>query len=130
MRPRFPRPMKRRDGSKMNDYERAYQDQVLVQHLHSGHSARFGYEDITLVLCEGIRYTPDYSEVLEDRIRLIEVKAGDKTMKPLWTDGARHKFKQARDKFVEYDWVLAVVRKIPKRDGGGWEIKEIGNGVD
>jgi len=122
--------MGRKDGSKMNDYERAYQDQVLVQHLHGGHSARFGYEEVTLVLCEGIRYTPDFSEVLQDRIRMIEVKAGDKNGKPLWTDGARHKFKQACEKFNEYHWILAIVRKVPKRDGGGWDIKEISNVIE
>lgn len=124
-RPRFPRPMEGKVKGKENAYEEAYREQVLVPHLRGGQSRRWGYEDITLLLCEGVKYTPDFSEVLQDRIRLVEIKAGDKDLKPIMTDGSRYKLRMACEKFDEYQWILAVVRKIPKRDGGGFLIKEI-----
>lgn len=120
-RPRYPKPRQQGSGKEMNDYERAFESTLRAK----SYIGKFEYEGTTLLLCEGVTYKPDFRVVLPDRIRMVEVKAGDKNMKPILTDGSRYKLRMAVSKFWEYEWILAVVRKIPKKDGGGWQIKEI-----
>jgi len=72
----------------------------------------YWFEGITFVLAPNTRYTPDFMVLNADlTIDIIEVKG-------FWTDDARVKIKLAASIYYLHRFV--AVKKVPKRDGGGW----------
>jgi hypothetical protein len=101
----------RRDGE-MNDYERAYAGALEARRL-AGQIARFDFEPEKLRLADRTFYTPDFRVLLPDgAIEFHEVKG-------FWQEDARVKIKVAAEHHP-YRFVAVVLKKIPKRDGGGW----------
>lgn len=106
------KPRPRPTPGTMNKTEKAYQDDVLAMRHLSGVSLFFGFEPFKLRLAGNTFYTPDFVEVLPDRIRVIEVKGH-------WEDDARVKIKVAAEAFWWFEFV--AVTKRAKKDGGGWK---------
>ena len=73
------------------------------------------FEQITVVLPGGVRYTPDFLvQLVTDELQFHEVKGR-------WEDDARVKMKVAASIFPGRWFGVTVV---PKRDGGGWSFEE------
>lgn len=73
------------------------------------------FESITLKLAQDTRYTPDFVVMRADG--LLECHE----VKGFWQDDAKVKIKVAAEKFP---FRFLAVRKLPKKDGGGWETTE------
>lgn len=77
----------------------------------------FAFEAMTLKLAPDTRYTPDFVVMLADgTIELHEVKG-------YFADDAKVKVKVAAYKFP---FRFVLVRAKAKKDGGGWDIEEVG----
>ena len=95
----------------------AQYEQVLAARLACGEIAWYRYEGVKLRLADATFYTPDYVVMLADStMEVHEVKG-------FWRDDARVKIKVAAEM---YPFRFIAVSQRPKRDGGGWEIEEIG----
>jgi hypothetical protein len=102
----------------MNKLEAAYAAH-LDQLKRTGEITEFYFEKITLVLAPRTRYTPDFLVELPDgAMEFHETKGG------LFRDDAKVKLKVAAALFPAFPFKL--VRQIPKKDGGGWQIEEVG----
>lgn len=108
----------RRTPGTMNGTEAAYKQQVLDVAVASGEYATVEYERITIKLADDTRYTPDFFILTKDGlIEFHEVKG-------FFEDHAKVKIKVAAD---QHPWfTFKLVMKRAKKDGGGWEIKEVG----
>ena len=106
----------RRKPGEMNKLEAAY-----AQHLEAlrvaGEIEWWVYEAVTLKLAKDTRYTPDF--VVMDKTFHIIV---DET-KGFLQDDAWVKLKVAAEKFP---FRFRLVRQVAKKNGGGWDIKEVG----
>lgn len=95
-------------------YERFLQEQQMV-----GLILWFQFEGMKFRLADKTFYTPDFAVMLANgQIELHEVKG-------FMTEDANVKIKVAAEM---YPFRFVVVRIKPKKDGGGWIIREVGNG--
>lgn len=105
----------RRTPGTMNKTEARYAD-TLTLRKNAGEIEAFWYEAITFKLAPDTRYTPDFMVQLTDgTIELHEVKG-------FFEDHAKVKVKVAAAMFP---FAFKIVRAKAKKDGGGWDIKEI-----
>ena len=73
------------------------------------------FEGLKLRLADSTFYTPDYAVMKADgTLEIHEVKG-------FWTDDARVKIKVAAEM---YPFRFLAIKRLPKRDGGGWKIEE------
>ena len=106
----------RRQPGTMNRTEAAYA-LALELRKHTGEVAWYAFEAMTFKLAKDTRYTPDFVVMLADgSIELHEVKG-------FFEDDAKVKVKVAASMFP---FVFRLVRAKAKRDGGGFEIVEVG----
>jgi hypothetical protein len=104
----------------MNKTEAAYASHLEAERIE-GQILWYKFEGIKLRLADATFYTPDFLVMAADNtLECHEVKG--------WMeDDANVKIKVAASMYP-LRFVLVKVR--PKKDGGGWLIKEIGNGND
>ena len=104
----------------MNKTEKAYSDH-LAERLHAGEIKQFLFEALKFRLADNTQYTPDFIVLrADDVLEVHEVKGS----RAIFMDDAKVKLKCANEKFP---FVFKVVFPRLKRDGGGWDIEEIGN---
>jgi hypothetical protein len=104
----------RRQAGEMNKQEAEYRQMLGSQ----PGVFSVDYEAITLKLAPDTRYTPDFLVLKDDGlIELHEVKG-------FFEDHAKVKIKVAAAQYPMFTFYLA--RKQPKKDGGGWEVKVVG----
>lgn len=123
LRTRFARAGRRarRVPGTMNGSERRYAETVLTPRQAKGEIDGWFFEAVTLKLAPDTRYTPDFMVVLDNgEVEFHEVKGG------FMEDHSHVKIKVAAEKFPFRFW-LAKERR--KKDGGGFEIKEVGEPV-
>lgn len=108
------RPTKRKPGT-MNKLEAAWAGELEALGV-KGELLWFQYEGMTLKLAPDTRYTPDFVWMdKEGNIVFDECKG--------WMEEAAFvRIKVAADKFP---FRFRLIRKRLKRDGGGWDIKDI-----
>lgn len=100
----------------MNGLEKQYAVRLEVAQ-QEGRIEWFAFEAMTLKLAEGTRYTPDF---------VVMNAAGELEFhecKGFMEEAAFIRIKVAADKFP---FRFVLVRKKAKKDGGGWDIKTIG----
>lgn len=102
----------------MNKTEAAYKSHLEI--LKSvGDVAWYRFEGVKLRLTDGCFYTPDFAVMLNTgEMEMHEVKG-------FMQDDANVKIKVAAEM---YPFRFVVVRAKPKKEGGGWSCKEVGNG--
>lgn len=98
----------------MNKTEAEY-EKHLAQLLHLGEIIWYKFEGIKFRLADNTFYTPDFSVMRQDG--LIEIHE----VKGFWVDDAKVKIKVAADL---YPFKFVAVKKLPKKDGGGWSVEE------
>lgn len=104
----------------MNGTEKRYAE-VLESRRLAGEVAWFKFEAIKLRLADRTFYEADFFVMLADgTLEVHEIKGG-----PI-EDDAAVKLKCAADIFP---FRFFVVRAIPKRDGGGFSLKDVGEGL-
>ncbi len=114
--------LRQKAGDGMNSTERAFSLFVRSQH----HGATILAQQITLLLANGVRYTPDFIVVAESSdpepfpasfgFFAYEVKG-------FMRDDAAVKIKVAASL---YPWItFRLVTKKRKKDGGGWAIEQV-----
>jgi hypothetical protein len=109
----------------MNKTEAEYSE-LLEARKKTGELDGWWFEPMTLKLARDTRWTPDFLVMLPDgRLEFHEVKG-------FMEQAAWIRIKVAAEKFA---WLAAlyVVRRVPKKDGGGWKIEEVGptgTGID
>lgn len=118
MRQTFPRFAKgrpvRRASGEMNNVEATYAD-LLERRRLAGEVAWYVFEGVTLKLARDTRYTPDFFVMLaDDTLECHECKG-------FWEDDAKVKIKVAAQLFP---FRFVAVRKLPKREGGGFRTEE------
>lgn len=102
----------------MNKLESQYADELGAMGK-AGKLVSWSFEAVTLKLAPDTRYTPDFMVVnAKDEIEFHEVKG-------FMEDDAWVKLKVAAERFPEFHFVL--IRRITKKDGGGWDIKRVGD---
>lgn len=106
----------RRVAGQMNGLETRY-SQVLESQKLSGQIVEWWYECFTFKLAHDTRYTPDFVVMLPDGI----LEAHE--CKGFFEDHAKVKVKVAASKFP---FVFRIVRAKAKKEGGGWDIQQIG----
>ncbi len=106
----------RKQPGTMNKLEAAWAEELEKQGL-KGELLWFEYEAITLKLAPDTRYTPDFVWMdIEGQIVFDETKG-------FMQDDAWVKLKVAAAKFP---FRFRLVKKRPNKEGGGWEVKEVG----
>ena len=104
---------RKKHGERTKD-EIAY-EAVLEQRKTAGEILWYKYEGVTFKIADDLRYTPDYGVLLADfTLEFHEVKG-------FWTQVAIAKIKVAAATFPVR---FKSVRKLAKKDGGGWEVRE------
>lgn len=104
----------RRKAEQMNSTEQAYAAYLEGLRM-AGHIAAYWFEAVKLRLAKSTFYTPDFLVILPDgSLEVHEVKG-------FWEDDARVKIKVAADL---YPFRFVAMKKLPKRDGGGWQSEE------
>lgn len=98
----------------MNPMETRY-SQLLDSMKASGEIVWWVFEGITLKLCEGSRYTPDFFVLRADGVLEVHETKGR------WIGDAKTKIKVAAEKFP---FLFKAVFAVPKKDGGGWRDEE------
>lgn len=107
---------KRHQPGTMNGSEREYAGMLEVRRL-AGEIVEIHFEVFTFKLAPDTRYTPDFVVMLADgTLEAHEVKG-------YMEDDAWVKLKVAAQ-LIPLQFVLA--KKRAKKDGGGWEIKRVG----
>jgi hypothetical protein len=115
---RFAKARPRRTPGTMNKLENQYGDELALLG-RAGKIVSWSFEAVTLKLAPDTRYTPDFMVVNADsEIEFHEVKG-------FMEDDAWVKLKVAAERFPEFHFVL--IRRKSKKDGGGWDIRRIGN---
>lgn len=100
----------------MNKLERAWSEQLDVD-KSAGLILWYKYEGITLKLAPDTRYTPDFAVMESDgTMRFDETKG-------FMQDDAHVKIKVAAEMFP---FVFRIITRKAKKDGGAWEVKEVG----
>ena len=101
-------------AGEMNRTEAEY-GRMLGALQAAGEIAWSRFEGLKLRLADNTFYTPDYAVMRADgAMECHEVKGH-------WTDDARVKIKVAAEM---YPFRFIAVRRLPKRDGGGWATEE------
>lgn len=114
MVPTHVRALGRLPVGKRNKLESAYEAQLKAR-LHTGEILWYSFEGVKLRLADNTFYTVDFPVLASDGlIEMHEVKG-------FWTDDARVKIKVAA---ALYPFRFIAVRRLPKRDGGGWDVEE------
>ncbi|MCO6514321.1 MAG: DUF1064 domain-containing protein [Snodgrassella sp.] len=102
-------------AGQMNKTEQAYEQEVLKPAMQSGQIVWYQFEGIKLKLANNTFYTPDFNVMNADgTMEMREVKG-------FWQDDARVKIKVAAS---EYPFRFIAVKRIAKKNGGGWCIEE------
>lgn len=102
----------------MNKTEAAY-DKVLAEQLHAGLIQWYRFESIKLRLADNTFLTVDFAVLRADGVfEFHDVKGAW----AIYTDDAKVKMKVAAESFP-FVFKVAVPRK--KKDGGGWEVREV-----
>lgn len=116
---RFARARARHTPGTMNKTEQLY-SVCLDDQKALGQILDWQFESVTFKLAKDTRYTPDFVVLLPDgTLECREVKG-------FWEDDARVKIKVAADKFWWFRF--CGIKPIPKKNGGGWEREDFGNG--
>lgn len=100
--------LRQKSRPKLNKTESAFLE--ILKAEHPGHTVRA--QSITLILANGVRYTPDVSL---DGVDFYEVKG-------FMRDDAAVKLKVAASQFTEYGFHLV---KRDKSAVGGWRVEEV-----
>lgn len=101
-------------AGQMNRLESEYAEHLEAE-KHAGRVAWYCFEAFKLRLADNTFYTPDFIVMLASgQLESHEVKG-------FWQDDARVKIKVAAEK---YPMRFCAVRKLPKKDGGGWHVEE------
>ncbi len=99
----------------MNDYETWYAS-FLEDSRRVGDISRWDFQPEKLRLADNTFYTPDFRVIeMDGRVRFDEVKG-------FWREDARVKIKVAAE-FHPYEFHAVVIRKLPKKFGGGFRIE-------
>lgn len=98
-------------SGQMNQTEKAHAEN-LDKRILAGEVSAYWFEQVTFKIAEDCRYTPDFMVMLASgEIEIHETKGH-------WEDDALVKIKVAAAllpfQFIAY-------RKLPKKEGGGWE---------
>ena len=100
-------------AGELNATEQAYADQLEAQKI-AGVVAWYRFDAINLRLADHTFYKPDFFVMLATgELEVHEVKGH-------WTDDALVKIKVAASM---YPMRFIAVRKVSKKDGGGWDIR-------
>lgn len=98
-----------------NKTEEAYELEVLKPAMQDGSISWYRFEGVKLRLADNTFYTPDYCVMRSDgTMEMHEVKG-------FWQDDARVKIKVAADM---YPLKFIAVKRLAKKNGGGWSIEE------
>lgn len=118
------RPPRKKTGE-MNKTEAAYYNEVITPKIASGEFLSYRFEEVKIRLADNTWFIPDFEIITKDfEVEYHEVKACMASGKMLIEDDANVKIKVAADKFQERKFILCG--KLPKKMGGGWVFKEIG----
>lgn len=98
----------------MNKTEAAYGERLELL-KRAGEVLWYAYEAITLKLAKDTRYTPDYMVMDKNGFLALHECKG------YWDDKAKVKIKVASALFP---FQFIAVKKLPKKDGGNWEVEE------
>lgn len=102
----------------LNKTEQAYES-VLKTMQYAGEILWYKFEGIKLRLADNTFYTPDFFIMNKDgQLEAHECKG-------FAMDDSMVKIKVAAENFP---FVFRLARVKPKKLGGGWDIKEVGNG--
>ncbi len=97
-----------------NKLEAEYEQELKLRQA-VGQVAWFRFEGLKLRLADNTFFTPDFAVMLASgAIECHETKG-------FWTDDARAKIKIAAEM---YPFRFIAIKKLPKRDGGGFSIEE------
>lgn len=117
------RPPRKKPGE-MNKTEEAYSE-VLDAKIKAEEIRSYRYESVKLKLADNTWFTPDFEVITnDDEIEYHEVKACTSLGKMLIEDDANVKIKVAAQQYKERKFILCG--KLPKKLGGGWAFKEVG----
>ena len=106
-------------SGEMNKTEALYADELKKQ-MNSGEILWWKFEGLTFKLADNTRYTPDFIVLTKDmELEAREVKGSFKFIQ----DDAKVKIKIASDAFPIR---FLLIAPNAKKNGGGWEIKEVG----
>lgn len=101
----------------MNGTELAYGAHLELRR-RAGEVLWYRFEGLKVRLAEGAWYTPDFAVMLADgTLECHEVKGH-------WEEAARVRIKVAAE---HYPIRFLSVRRVPKRDGGGWAVERFGD---
>lgn len=109
----------RMKAGQLNKTEQAYA-QHLEQRRIIGEIAWYRFEGIKLRLADSCFLTMDFAVMLADGTMELHDCKGSKR---IWTDDAKVKCKVAAD---TYPFVFRIAIPRAKKDGGGWDIEQIG----
>lgn len=104
-------------NGEMNKTEQAYKNTLEVMKM-AGEILWYRFEGIKLKLADNTTYTPDFFVMRANG----EIEAHE--VKGFAMDDSMVKVKVAAEVFP---FRFYIVRTRLKRDGGGWDIKEVGN---
>ena len=97
-----------------NKLEAEYEQELKLRQA-AGQVAWFRFEGLKLRLADNTFYTPDFAVMLASGAMECHEAKG------FWTDDARAKIKIAAEM---YPFRFIAIKKLPKRDGGGFSIEE------
>ena len=97
-----------------NKLEAEYEQELKLRQA-VGKVAWFRFEGLKLRLADNTFYTPDFAVMLASGVMECHETKG------FWTDDARAKIKIAAEM---YPFRFIAIKKLPKRDGGGFSIEE------
>lgn len=102
----------------LNKTEKAYEN-TIKEMILAGEILWYRFEGLKLRLADNTFYTPDFFVMKADgSLECIEVKG-------FMFDDANVKIKVAAENFP---FLFKIARVKPKKLGGGWDIRVIGNG--
>ena len=97
-----------------NKLEAEYEQELKLRQA-VGQVAWYRFEGLKLRLADNTFYTPDFAVMFASGAMECHEAKG------FWTDDARAKIKIAADM---YPFRFIAIKKLPKRDGGGFSIEE------
>lgn len=107
---RFARGLRHKPGV-MNKLEQSRADELDAMRAR-GEIIAYWFEAVTFKLADDTRYTPDFLVLYPDGSLVVEETKGH------WQDDAKVKIKVAASMFP---FPFVALRRLPKKDGGGWE---------
>lgn len=102
-------------AGEMNKTEKRYSD-LLDARKAAGEIQWIRFEGVKLRLADNTFYTGDFAVMAADGVMEIH------EVKGFMTDDANVKIKVAAD---QYPFRFFLVRERKKKDGGGWDIREV-----